>query len=91
VFVHLGGDAVVDVRQVVAILDARRLLHSPGARALLERASGGRADGTAAAVEEARAVVVTTSGVCLAAISPETVAKRIRELGHFPHRETPER
>ncbi len=89
-FVHLGGDTVVDVRQVVAILDARRLQRTPGADLLLEQARGGRAR-DAAAWAGARAIVVTTAGIYPAVIAPATVAKRIHLLGRFSFKETAER
>ena len=89
-FVHLGGDTVIDVRQVVAILDARRLQRTPDAQMFFERTRPGQ-PGTPAGRGEARAIVVTTRGVFLARISPETVAKRIRDLGRFSLRETAER
>ena len=89
-FVHLGGNTVIDVRQVVAILDARRLQGTPGARLILERTQGGRPrDATVWA--EARAIVVTTEGVYPSPIAPATVAKRIQLLGRFSFRKTAER
>ncbi len=89
-FVHIGGETVVDVRQVVAILDARRLQRTEEARALVDRA---RQDPAAAlgGWANARTIVVTTTGVFPTPISPATVARRIQNLGRFPLVSTAER
>ena len=73
-FVYVGGDKVVDAREVVAILDARRLLRAPDARALWVRAVAGRTEAEAAS---ARALIVTVEGAVLVPITPATVARRI--------------
>jgi len=84
--VHLGDEVVVDVRQVVAILDARRLQRTAEARNLLDRAVRKRSGELVA-----RAVIVTTRGVFSASISPETVAKRIGKTTHLRGRKTARR
>ncbi len=79
VYAHLGQEMVVDVRRVVAILDARRLQRSPSARAMIERAAKeGRliAEGAAG---EARAIVVTDTCVYAVGATAQTVARRIEE------------
>ena len=76
-FVHLGGDSVVDIREVVAILDARRLQRAD-ARALLARAA--QASGDPQNLKAARAIVVTTRGLFATPISPAAVARRIARL-----------
>jgi hypothetical protein len=73
-YVHLGGDAVVDVREVVAILDARRV-RTAEARALLARA-GIRSRGP-----RPRAIVVTPRGVYPTPVTAATVARRIARAG----------
>ncbi len=89
-FVHIGGETVIDVRQVVAILDARPFQRTEEARALVDRAREGQAaaPGTWAS---ARAIVVTTTGVFPTPISPATVARRIQNPGRFPLGSTAER
>jgi hypothetical protein len=74
VFVYVGGDNVVDAREVVAILDVRRLQRAPDARALWTRASDGR---DRAEIESARALIVTVRGTILVSITPATVARRV--------------
>jgi hypothetical protein len=74
VFVHLGRDVVADAREVIAILDGRRLSRTADARALLARAV------RAAGGTPCRAVVVTTRGVIGASVSAATAARRIARL-----------
>lgn len=74
-FVYLGGEKVVYIREVVAILDARRLGRAATARALLARASAGLSGRESAAV---RTIVVTTRGLIVTPSTPATVARRIR-------------
>jgi hypothetical protein len=83
-YVHLGGDIVVDAREVVVILDARRM-RTAEARAVLARARA-RRRGAAP-----RAVVVTTRGVYPAPVSAATVARRVARLGKTAKTETAER
>lgn len=73
-FVYVGGDTVIDAREVVAILDARHLQRAPDARALWARAARGRSD---ADVASARTLIVTVRGLTLAPITPLTVARRV--------------
>jgi hypothetical protein len=72
VFVHLGGEIVVDSREVVAILDARRMRRTAEARRLLARAVRGLPREA-----EARSVVVTTRGIHPIPVAAATVARRV--------------
>jgi uncharacterized protein DUF370 len=74
-FVHLGGDAVVDVREVVAVLDVQRVSKSELVQELIDRAAK-----TRPGVTNPRAVVVATKGTFLSTISVATIAKRIRRM-----------
>jgi regulator of extracellular matrix RemA (YlzA/DUF370 family) len=78
--VYVGGDNVVDAREIVAILDARRLRRAPDGRALWARAAGEAHDDEGAS---GRTVIVTTRGAILAPITPATVARRVRERTGF--------
>jgi hypothetical protein len=73
-YVHLGGETVVDAREVVVILDARSM-RTAEARAALAHARA-RHRGTAP-----RALVVTTRGVYLAPVTAATVARRVARAG----------
>lgn len=83
-YVHLGGETVVDTREVVVILDVRRM-RTTEARAFLARARVGH-QGTAP-----RAVVVTTRGVYPAPVTAATVARRVARVGKTPNTKTAER
>lgn len=79
-YVPLGGGRVVDIREVVAILDARRLGRSADARALLGRARSGSRPGAPGREPPPRAVVVTTSGLAATPLAPATLARRLGSL-----------
>lgn len=84
-YVHLGDGRIADVREVVVILDARRLARV-GPPAVATRPAGvGRA---APAV---RSLVVTTRGVFASPVSPWALAGRMRSPAHALARETAKR
>lgn len=74
-FVHLGGNEVVDVRDIVAILDVKALERSVEARGLLERVRAQTSQSVAP-----RAIVVTTRGLLPAQFATATVARRVLAL-----------
>jgi hypothetical protein len=83
-YVHLGDGRIADVREVVAILDARR--GRVGLPAVATRpAAGGRAAPTV------RSLVVTTRGVFASPVSPSALADRFRSPAHALARETAKR
>jgi hypothetical protein len=83
--VYLGGDVVVDAREVVAILEVRGLQRTAGARELL-----GRAAGTGAPGESHRAVVVTTRGLHAVPVTASTVARRVARVSRTAPSKTAE-
>lgn len=83
-YVHLGGETVVDAREVVVILDVRRMRPAE-ARAFLAGARV-RHRGTTP-----RAVVVTTRGIYPAPVTAATVARRVARAGKPPNTKTAER
>lgn len=85
VLVHLGGDVVVDAREVVAILDLARLDAAPDGRALITRAAA-----SAEARAQARTLIVTTQGLHLSSLAAETVAKRVAVSAEIRKRPTAE-
>lgn len=90
-FVHLGGDTVVDVREVVAILDARGLQRSSGGRNLLARAAASGRLAEPELLPSARAIVVTAALLIPTSAAPSTVAGRIGKLSKVRRRKTAER
>ncbi len=85
VLVHLGGDVVVDAREVVAILDLARLGAAPDGKALIARAVGG-----AEAKAHGRTLIVTTRGLHLSSLAAETVARRVALPAEIRRRPTAE-
>lgn len=90
-FVYLGGDTVVDVREVVAILDARGLRRSSAGRSLLTRAAAAGRLAEPGLLPSARAIVVTASRLIPTQTAPSTVADRIGSLVRIRRRKTAER
>ncbi len=75
-YVHIGEEVVVRLRELVAILDARFVQGSGANQAFLAReAAAGRIRGHNLAA--ARSVVLTTHGVYPSPISPKTLARRV--------------
>lgn len=90
-FVHLGGETVVDVREVVAILDARGLQRSSEGRNLITRAAAADRLATPELLPGARAIVVTPARLYPTPVAPSTVAGRIGNLAGIRRRKTAER
>ncbi|MCL6639993.1 MAG: hypothetical protein K6T92_01335 [Candidatus Rokubacteria bacterium] len=82
---HLGDGRIADVREIVAILDARRL-----ARVGLP-AVAARPAGTGRAGPAVRSLVVTIRGVVASPVSPSALAGRIRSPAHALAREAAKR
>jgi regulator of extracellular matrix RemA (YlzA/DUF370 family) len=80
-YVHLGGEVVLAVPDVVAVLDARAVSGSPVNEEFIRRAqAAGRIRGGGLG-PEAKALVVTRDGsVYVSSISPQTVLRRMARL-----------
>ncbi len=79
-YLHLGGDVVVSIQEVVGIFDARLLEGNEDNRQFMEAA---RAHGRIRAEvppAECKAVVVTTGGVYTSVISSLTLQKRVMNV-----------
>ncbi len=79
-YLHLGGDLVVPVSEVVAILDARLLEGSEINRGLVERAARGKRLRGAGIGPDCKALVVTVNAVFTSGISAPTLARRMTHL-----------
>jgi hypothetical protein len=81
VYVHVGGDVVLLIPDIVGIFDARMIEGSADNERFLERA---RAQGRIR-IEvprgDRKAIVVTIGGVYESAISPVTLVRRITHAG----------
>lgn len=85
-FVYLGEEVVVDVRQLVAILDVRRFRRGATSATMAERAVQGHLG-----EPPPRALVVTTRGVFPVVIGPEAVARRVQKMARPRLRKTARR
>lgn len=80
-YVHLGGDLVVAVLDVVAILDVRLVAGSPINQELVEKASAGKRLRGEGLTPECKALVVTRDmTVYTSEISAPTLARRMTQL-----------
>jgi len=76
-YLHLGKDVIVPLREVVAILDARFVRASEMNQAFLRRAAeAGQLRGEG--LTDAKSIVVTTRGLYASPVSSKTLARRIR-------------
>jgi len=79
-YVHLGGEVVVPIQDIVGIFDARMLEGNEDNQRFLESA---RTHGRMVAeipVGDRKAVVVTTDGVYTSAISSLTLVRRVMNV-----------
>ena len=79
-YVHLGGEVVVPIQDIVGIFDARMVDGNADNQRFLELA---RAQGRMMAEipeEDRKAVVVTTDGVYASAISSLTLVRRVMNV-----------
>lgn len=80
-YVHLGGEFVVAVREVVAVLDARLVAGSPINQEFIRRAeTAGRVRGGGVTAECKSLVVTGDSTVYASGISPATLTRRMTHL-----------
>lgn len=80
-YVHLGGEVVVSVRAVVAILDIRLLPSSEINREFVQRAAaGGRLRGGAPSPDSKALVVTADLGVYPSTLSAARLARRMTHL-----------
>ena len=79
-YVHLGGEVVVPIQEIIGIFDSRLIEGNEDNLRFLEIA---RAQGRMRAEiprEERKAVVVTTGGVYTSAISSLTLVRRVMNV-----------
>lgn len=80
-YVHLGGELVVAVTDVVAVLDARLVAGSTINQEFVRRAeTAGRIQGGGVTAECKSLVVMRDSTVCASGISPATLTRRMTHL-----------
>ncbi len=79
-YLHLGGELVVAIADVVAILDMRLLEHAEVNREFINRAVGDRRVRGEGLTPDCKALVVTTDAVFTSGISAPTLARRMAQV-----------
>ncbi len=79
-YVHLGGDVVVPIQEIVGIFDARLLLDNEDNRRFMDTARRHGRIRSEVPPGDQKAVVVTVTGVYTSAISSLTLQKRVTHV-----------
>ncbi|HLW61222.1 MAG TPA: DUF370 domain-containing protein [bacterium] len=79
-YLHLGGDVVVPIREIIGIFDSRLLEGNEDNQRFVEIARTQGRIRSEVPPEGRKAVVVTTSGVYTSAISSLTLQKRVTHV-----------
>ncbi len=79
-YLHLGGELVVAVADVVAILDVRVVEHAEANREFVDRAIQERRIRGNGLTPDCKALVVTTAAVFTSGISAPTLARRMAQV-----------
>ncbi|HEV2281208.1 MAG TPA: DUF370 domain-containing protein [bacterium] len=80
-YVHIGGDVVLLIPDIVGIFDARMIAGSPDNERFIERARAQGRMRVEVPPQDRKAVVVTAQGVYESAISPATLVRRVTNAG----------
>ena len=76
-YVHIGGEVVLLIPDIVGIFDARLIAGNADNERFIERARAQGRVRVEVPPENRKAVVVTTGGVYESAISPVTLVRRV--------------
>lgn len=76
-YVHIGGEIVLLIPEIVSIFDARMIAGNPDNERFIERARAQGRMRVEVPPQDRKAVVVTTGGVYESAISPVTLVRRV--------------
>ena len=80
-YVHIGGEVVLLIPDIVGIFDARMIVGNPDNERFIERARAQGRMRVEVPPQDRKAVVVTTGGVYESAISPMTLVRRATNTG----------
>ncbi len=80
-YVHIGGEVVLLIPEIVGIFDARLISGNADNERFVERARAQGRMRVEVPVHDRKAVVVTTGGVYESAISPVTLVRRVTNAG----------
>lgn len=79
-YVHLGGELIVPLVDVVAVIDTRLVEPSEINREFVARAQKAQRLRGGGLSADSKALVVTRTGVIASGVSPPTLARRLRRL-----------
>lgn len=79
-YVHLGGDVVVPIQEIVGIFDSRLLQENEDNQRFMEAARRHGRIRSEVPEDDTKAVVVTATGVYTSAISSLTLQKRVTHV-----------
>jgi hypothetical protein len=79
-YVHLGGDVVVPIQEIVGIFDSRLLQENEDNQRFMEAARRHGRIRSEVPAADTKAVVVTATGVYTSAISSLTLQKRVTHV-----------
>ncbi len=79
-YVHLGGELIVPMMDVVAVIDTRLVESSDINREFVDRALKAKHLRGGELAADAKALVVTKTGIIASGVSPPTLARRFRRL-----------
>jgi hypothetical protein len=80
-YVHIGGEVVLLIPDIIGIFDARLIAGSPDNERFIEHARAQGRMRVEVARQDRKAVVVTTGGVYESPISPVTLVRRVTNAG----------
>ncbi|HEV2438468.1 MAG TPA: hypothetical protein VGX97_00210 [bacterium] len=80
-YVHIGGEVVLLIPEIVGIFDARMIAGSADNERFIERARAQGRMRVEVPSQDRKAIVVTTGGVYESAISPVTLVRRVTNAG----------
>jgi hypothetical protein len=80
-YVHIGGEVVLLIPDIICIFDARLIAESPDNERFIEQARAQGRMRVEVPPQDRKAVVVTTGGVYESPISPVTLVRRVTYAG----------
>jgi Domain of unknown function (DUF370) len=80
-YVHIGGEVVLLIPDIIGIFDARLIAGNPDNERFIERARAQGRMRVEVPPEDRKAVVVTAGGVYESPISPVTLVRRVTHAG----------
>ena len=79
-YVHLGGELIARVTDIVAVLDVRLVHSSDINQEFVDKAGAAKRLLGSGLTPDCRALVVTKAGVITSSLSPATLARRMTHL-----------